>query len=213
MQEHQPKPVATKKSLHEKNTTEHRAITLIACPIFQKELEHVLNELKLVFHIDYMHYSIHNNPMKMEEQLQAGVEKASRQKTDKVCFLVGRHCKGKRDVIQVVNDCGGRIPQAKNCIDMLIGDTLVQSLQKKRTSLMTPAWIKMINKSINDGQWTVTDARLNLGWYNKILILDTGVDPLSDEQIVEFYDLIQVEIEVLPVTLCHFKALLEKLLQ
>ena len=78
---------------------------------------------------------------------------------------------------------------------------------------MTPSWIRMINQSIADGQWSVTDARVNLGWYNKILILDTGVDPLDDEQIMEFYDLTQVEIDILPVDLKHFKALLQDLLQ
>jgi hypothetical protein len=96
---------------------------------------------------------------------------------------------------------------------MLIGTEFANTLQENRTSLMTPAWISMINQSIKDGQWTVTDARLALGWYNKILLLDTGVDALSDEQIMEFYDLIQVEIEILPVTLDHFQGLLKDLLQ
>lgn len=185
---------------------------LIACPIFQQELESVLSELKLTPSIKYMHYTIHNNPLMMEEQLQEKVESA--QSTNQhVRFLVGKHCKGKRDMSEVVKGCNGKIPQARNCIDMLIGDKLTKELQKNRTSLMTPAWIRMINQSIADGQWSVTDARVNLGWYNKILILDTGVDPLSDEQIMEFYDLTQVAIDILPVDLQYFKELLQDLLQ
>ncbi|HID02160.1 MAG TPA: DUF1638 domain-containing protein, partial [Desulfobacterales bacterium] len=128
-------------------------------------------------------------------------------------FLVGKHCKGIRDITEIVQECGGKIPQTRNCIDMLVGTELADKLQKNRTSLMTPGWIKMINQSIQDGNWSVTDARLSLGWYNKILILDTGVEPLSDEQIMEFYDLTQVEIEILPVELEHFKSLLQDLLQ
>ncbi|MBU1138454.1 MAG: DUF1638 domain-containing protein [Proteobacteria bacterium] len=186
--------------------------SLIVCPIFRKELEKVLQELGLAPRISYMHYTIHNNPMRMEEELQSSLEKV-RTKNNDVRFLVGRHCKGKRDMTEVVEDCGGKIPQARNCIDMLIGDELTKKLQKDRTSLMTPAWIRMINQSIKEGQWTVSDARLNLGWYNKILILDTGVETLSDEQIMEFYDLTQVEIEILPVDLSHFKNLLQELLQ
>jgi len=185
---------------------------LISCPIFQKELESVLQELGLAPTIKYMHYTIHNNPLTMEEQL---VEKvADAEKTTKnVRFLVGKHCKGKRDIAEVVEGCNGKIPQARNCIDMLIGRELTKELQKNRTSLMTPAWIRMINQSIADGEWSVTDARVNLGWYNKILILDTGVEPLDDEQIMEFYDLTQVEIDILPVDLKHFKTLLQDLLQ
>ena len=185
---------------------------LIACPIFQKELESILLELNLAPSIKYMHYTIHNNPLMMEEQL---VEKVADAKnaTQNVRFLVGKHCKGKRDIADVVEDCNGKIPQARNCIDMLIGSELTRELQKNRTSLMTPAWIRMINQSIADGQWSVTDARVNLGWYNKILILDTGVEPLDDAQIMEFYDLTQVEIDILPVDLKHFKTLLQELLQ
>ncbi len=185
---------------------------LIACPIFERELETVLLELDLAPEIKYMHYTIHNNPLMMEEQLVEKVADAENT-TQNVRFLVGKHCKGKRDMAEVVKGCNGKIPQARNCIDMLIGRELTKKLQKNRTSLMTPAWIRMINQSIADGQWSVTDARVNLGWYNKILILDTGVDPLDDEQIMEFYDLTQVEIDILPVDLTHFKTLLRDLLQ
>ncbi len=185
---------------------------LIACPIFEKELESVLAELNLSPAISYMHYTIHTNPQIMEEQLQEKVANV-RDNSQNIRFLVGKHCKGKRDMAEVVESCKGKIPQARNCIDMIIGSELTRDLQKNRTSLMTPAWVRMINQSIADGQWSVSDARLNLGWYNKILILDTGVDPLSDEQIMEFFDLTQVEIDILPVDLKHFKALLQDLLQ
>ncbi len=197
-----------------RNSNPSRAtdICLIACPIFRRELEYILEELNLAPHINYMHYTIHSDPLTMDEQLQEGIKKTSTvyQKTR---FLVGRHCKSNKDIEEVVKECGGKIPEAKNCIDILIGDELAEELQKNRTSLMTPAWIRMINQSIQDGHWSVTDARLSLGWYDKILILDTGVEPLSDEQIMEFYDLTQVEIDILPVDLEHFKIVLHDLLQ
>lgn len=185
---------------------------LVACPIFRLELEHLLRELNLAPHISYMHYTIHNDPLKMHEQLQNNIEN-SPESCKKIRFLVGRHCGSKKGIVGVVKECGGQIPEAKNCIDILLGRELADELQKNRTSLMTPAWIRMITQSIQDGNWSVTDARINLGWYDKILILDTSVDPLSDEQIMEFYDLTQVEIDVLPVSLEHFKAVLQKLLQ
>jgi len=193
-------------------SAKYKTTCLIACPIFQKELESVLSELNLTPKINYMHYTIHNSPLKMDEELQDGVDQALKTGDD-IRFLVGRHCKGKRNVEDVVEDCHGKIPQGRNCIDMLIGRELTNELQKNRTSIMTPAWIRMINQSIREGNWSETDARLNLGWYNKILILDTGIEPLSDELIMEFYDLTQVEIEIFPIDLEHFKALLQDLLQ
>jgi len=186
--------------------------SIIACPIFEKELESILAELNLNPTISYMHYTIHTDPLIMEEQLKEKVA-TPLSNNKNIRFLLGRHCKGIRDMTEVVADHNGKIPRARNCIDMLIGDELTNELQKSRTSLMTPAWIRMINKSITDGRWSVADARLTLGWYDKILILDTGVDPLSDEQIMDFFDLTQVEIDILPVDLKHFKALLLDLLQ
>ncbi|MCK5069559.1 MAG: DUF1638 domain-containing protein [Desulfocapsa sp.] len=204
--------IDNKTSLQSANLTQNGLTSLIACPIFQKELESVLSNLNLTPDISYMHYTIHSNALKMEEQLQDGIESASKKGND-VRFLVGRHCKSKSPIKDVVDGCGGKIPQGRNCIDMLIGSKLANELQKNRTSLITPAWIKMINQSIADGHWTVTDARVDFGWYDKIIILDTGVEPLDDEQIMEFYDLTQVEIEILPVTLEHFQGLLQDLLK
>ncbi len=190
----------------------NRDTCIIACPIFRNELEYVLKELNLAPKINYMHYTIHNDPLKMDEQLQEGIKNTSTT-CKKIRFLVGRHCKSNKDIKEVVKDCSGKIPEAQNCIDMLIGNELAEKLQKNRTSLMTPAWIRMINQSIQDGHWSVTDARLSLGWYDKILILDTKVEPLNDELIMEFYDLTQVEIDILPVDLEHFKIVLHDLLQ
>ncbi len=185
---------------------------LVACPIFRRELESVLEELGSTPTINYMDYTVHSTPLRMEKELQDNAAKVAGTGKE-LRFLVGRQCKAKRDIEDIVKDCSGKIPQEKNCIEMLIGEELAEKLQKNRTSLMTPAWIRMINQSIADGNWSVTDARLNLGWYNKILILDTGVDPLSDEQIMEFYDLTQVEIDILQVDLEHFKGLLQELLE
>jgi len=59
----------------------------------------------------------------------------------------------------------------------------------------------------------VEDARINLGWYDKILLLDTGIEPLSDEMILEFFELTRVPIEILPVSLDHFKKVVIQLLR
>ena len=116
---------------------------------------------------------------------------------------MGQHCKELRDMQEVVEEYKGKTPKARNCIDMILGGKLTNKLGKNRTSLMTPAWIKMITTSIAEDRWTVTNARLSPGWYNKNLILDTDVYPLTDEENTEFYDLVQVKIDIL-LLLYHF---------
>jgi len=62
---------------------------------------------------------------------------------------------------EVVEEYKGKTPKARNCIDMILGGKLTNKLGKNRTSLMTPAWIKMITTSIAEDRWTVTNARLS----------------------------------------------------
>jgi len=94
-----------------------------------------------------------------------------------------------------------------------LGQERARALQENRTTIMTPGWIEMFNKSIAEGFWTVEDARINLGWYDKILLLDTGIEPLSEELILDFFELTQVPIEILPVSLDHFKTVVRQLLR
>jgi len=60
--------------------------------------------------------------------------------------------------------------------------------------------------------WDETDARINMGIYDRILLLDPGLSPLSDEEILAFFDLVQVPIEVEPLDLdCFRRCVMETL--
>lgn len=49
---------------------------------------------------------------------------------------------------------------------------------------MIPAWNNMINNFIADGHWTVEDARINLGCYDRIILLGWDPKPLTHEMIL-----------------------------
>lgn len=187
-------------------------ISLIACPIFRTELEHILPLLGASPAIHYMDYRIHLDPHMMDEQLLLARNDPSSKSPGGPRLLLGRQCQATQDIGQLITSWGGQIPRAKNCIEILIGEKLSNSLQKDRTCLMTTAWIRMITQSIADGYWTRTDARLNLGWYDRILLLDSGLVPLDDEMLMEFYDLVQVEIIPYKIDLAHFRRVLQRLL-
>lgn len=158
-----------------------------------------------------MHYAIHSDPALMETELLAGIDSVN-QKENEICFLVGKSCDCTHDIEKIVTRCHGRIPEAGNCIETLLGKEVAHKLQKNRTTLMTPAWIRMINDSIQDGRWTVTDARINLGMFDRIVILDFGIEPINDEMLMEFFDLTQVPVETLPAELDYFKTIIADLL-
>lgn len=60
--------------------------------------------------------------------------------------------------------------------------------------------------------WDTVDVRMNLGRYDRILLLDTEVVPINDEEVLMFYDLVQVPVEIEPVDLTYFKSFMGRIL-
>lgn len=184
---------------------------LISCPIFAKELAAVLAELSLDPAVHLMNYQVHLSSRDMEQELARSIQ-APRDGGAAIALLVGQECQAQQPISHIAENCRGKVPAERNCIDIFLGQERARVLQKNRTTIMTPGWIEMFKQSIAEGFWTVEDARINLGWYDKILLLDTGIEPLSEELILEFFELTQVPIEILPVNLEHFKMVVRQLL-
>ncbi|MCK4837498.1 MAG: DUF1638 domain-containing protein, partial [Desulfobulbaceae bacterium] len=176
---------------------------LITCPIFVKELAAVLPEIAAEPTVRLMAYNVHSNAKTMEEELASSIATA-RAEGAAISLLVGQECQALQPLSQIAANCNGSLPEGLNCLEIILGREKARAMQANRTTLMTPAWIRMINSSIDDGYWTVEDARINLGRYERIILLDSGLEPLDDEMIMEFFELTQVPIEILPVTLDHF---------
>lgn len=184
---------------------------LISCPIFAKELDVVLSEISNTPDVHLMDYSIHIRAESMQKELSEAI-KTAQEKGAAITLLVGQDCQAQQPINHIANSCCGVVPQELNCIEMLLGQEKAKELQANRTSVMTPAWFEMIKSSIDQGLWTVEDARINLGWYDQILLLDTGVEALDEVMIMEFFELIQVPIDILPITLDHFSKVVLQLL-
>ncbi len=185
---------------------------IIACPVLAKELQTVLATLGLTPEVHLMNYHVHINPDSMEEELNNNMEELDTENAQ-ISLLVGKHCNARQPISTIAKQNNARLPDKRNCIELILGTDKTQELQQNRTAIMTPGWITMMNQSISDGQWTVEDARLNLGWYDQILLLDTGTEPIDDETIINFFELTQVPIDIMPVTLEHFQQEVLALLQ
>jgi hypothetical protein len=61
--------------------------------------------------------------------------------------------------------------------------------------------------------WSEVDVRINLGRYERILVIDPGLEPLTDEETLVFFDLVQVPVEIKKIDLSVFRGLLAKLLE
>ena len=147
----------------------------------------------------------------MEEELARCIASA-REEEATISILVGRECQALQPLSTIADNCCGSLPKGHNCIEIILGREKARELQENRSTVMTPAWIEMINNSIAAGHWTVEDARINLGRYDRILLLDSGLEQLDDEMIMEFFELTRVPIEIVPISLDHFREVVATLL-
>lgn len=71
--------------------------------------------------------------------------------------------------------------------------------------VMTPCWVRVWPQIMQSLGWDEVDVRINLGRYKRILIVDSGVKSLSDEDVLAFFDLTQVPLEIELLDLGHFR--------
>jgi Protein of unknown function (DUF1638) len=176
---------------------------LIACKIFYDELLSVLSsnaDVKVV----WIEAALHVNPDRLEGELKAALADAAKNGTTTQLFLgVGCH----PDMVKLSREYGALISPVKNCLEAFLG-AKTKELEKDGTMIMTPGWVRAWPSMMAALGWNEVDVRINYGRYNRILVLEPGINPLSDEEILEFFDLTQIPIEIEPLELDHFKSLL-----
>ena len=180
---------------------------LIACKIVEKELLAVLApaEIERVIWVDA---ALHADLARLEEELRRALSKADGlDKEVRILFGVGCH----PDIDRMLMERGVKPPPFKNCIEALLGER-AKELEKNRTMIMTPGWVRAWPGIIEVLGWSEVDVRINLGRYERILVIDPGLEPLTDEELLLFFDLVQVPIEIEPLQLDHFRKVIVRLL-
>ncbi len=181
---------------------------LIACRIFEKELQAVLPP-NANTHILWVDPALHADLNRLEKNLTECLS-SSKASDGSVRILFGKGCHPDIDLIG--KEYRAKIPQVKNCIEAFLGEK-IKELEKDSTMIMTPGWVRAWPNIMKVLGWDEVDVRINLGRYHRILIIDAGLDPLTDEEILSFFDLVQVPIEVEHLDLHHFRNLISKLLE
>lgn len=174
---------------------------IFACQIFTDELPAVLPEEYKDIDITWINAGFHMNFDKLESTLKQAVKDAATEAAD-ARFLFGNGC--HPDMCHIIKSHDGKILGAKNCVHAFCGENL-DELEKNRTVVITPGWIRFFPNLMAAAGWDEVDVRQNWGHYDRILLMDTGINPLSEEEILEFYDLTQVPIEIQQISLVHFR--------
>lgn len=180
---------------------------LIACPIFKEELEAIIpSNTNLSIH--YMDRLIHNDGKKMLQELEIAASSAPE---SNIGLLVGRECFCEISISDFANKINATLIDEKNCIEAILGLEKTERLQKDRTTIHTRGWMEMITQSIKNDPINGDSIRIMLGHYEKLILLDYGIKPYTDEEILSYYDLLEVPIEIESINLNHFEEVLNKL--
>jgi len=113
------------------------------------------------------------------------------------------------DIDRIAERYGSKRIPTRNCISALLGERKKQLDKQGNYFYITSGWLKNWKKIFIDGlKWDEVDARQNFGFYDKILMLDSRVRDITDEEILEFFTFTQKEIETLNISLDNFKNLI-----
>jgi hypothetical protein len=181
---------------------------IVACGIFQPELEQALKQINEEstlgrdLKITYLPPGLHVDYDQLKKGIIDALEEAIK---DKTILLFGSMCHPELDEFakqyHVVKFSPG------NCIELILGHKRKEELEKNTKAFyLTPGWLQNWQDIFKRGQgWDKIDARHNFGFYDMILLLDTGVTEIKDEDLLDFFDYTQVPIETEYVGLAAFK--------
>ena len=184
-------------------------VRIVACGIFQLELERVLEEIKEEwasavdeFSVTYVASALHVDLDKLKNGITEALDRVTE---EKIVLFYGSMC--HHEVSEFTEKYHVIRPQHRNCIELILGKERQKELEASaRIFYLTPGWLRNWENIFRQGQgWDEIDARQNFGFYDKILLLDTGVSEFNDEDILEFYEYTQVPIEIESVGLDVFK--------
>ncbi|MDR9502173.1 MAG: DUF1638 domain-containing protein [Desulfurivibrionaceae bacterium] len=183
--------------------------TLVACGIFADELQAVLAEKGLAPEIVWLPAALHTDLDQLQSELDSVLAAVTKRRR-RPCVLYGSSCLPAAQ--ELFQRHGARGFAACNCIEALVGREERQRYEAEGCFLMTPGWVRSWPAMMASLGWDGVDVRTNLGRYAKILVFDAGVHPLTDEEVVAFFDLTGLFVETVALRLDHFEALITRLL-
>lgn len=174
---------------------------IIGCEIFRREVEAVAPDI--AERTTWLAAGLHVDLPRLEEAIKTALGEAE----GAVC-LYGMCFPGIDDLMKECRAC--RLP-GKDCVAAFLADDERKKLEGRRAFLMTPGWLKHWRQIFQSAlSWDPIDARQNFGFYDVIILLDFGLEPIGDMDVLEFFEFIQVPIEVLPANLEHFRRVLRE---
>jgi len=182
---------------------------IIACGVFQKEIEGLQSDLGFPFEAHYLASGLHVDFDDIREALTSELENCQKKDTREVIVAYGQ-CHPK--IEDILNPYHAALIDCQSCVDAFITRKAME--EKAREGLffyLSPGWLDAWKDIFARLNWDQAEARLQMGSFRGAIYIDTLSDAHQrEEQLLEFFDFTNLPFEVMPVDLSHFKSLIIK---
>jgi len=182
---------------------------MIACGVFEKEIELLRKDLGFSFKVHYLPAGLHVSFDDLAGALTTELKRCEAEGADGIIVIFGQ-CHPK--MVEILRPYRAAIIESQNCVDAFITRKGMEEKAKEGLFFyLSPGWLdawKDIFKSLNWGQ---EEARMAMGSFKGTVYLDTLSDSsLRENDLLEFFDFTNLPYEIMPVDLVHFKSLIIK---
>jgi hypothetical protein len=185
------------------------SISILSCGIFRFELEKLMPEIREELGIDdiqaeFLPSALDANAGLLEKSV---TEKLESRQNGKTALLYGSMCHTEWG--RITEKSGAVYPKASNCVEILFSpERKKESDSSANIYYLTMGGLKLWKEIYRQGHgWDSADARVNFGYFEKIVVLDTGIFEITDEELFEFFEYTQIPVEVMKISTDYFKSL------
>jgi hypothetical protein len=180
---------------------------IVSCGIFENELKEILkNESRFKLDFIFLKSGYHTRLDLLNLKFSELLAENDLKDSDIVRIFFGEHCLLSVDALR---NGKYKILPTNNCLSAMVGIKRLKELESDKTLVITAAWVKQIFFAEDPELfiWDPYDFRANFGRYERILVLDTGFETLSEEEILTLFDLTETIVEVEKWDLSCFRKL------
>ena len=193
--------------LSDSEITYRSRIHFISCGIFEPDLERVIDLIRLENTFDaelkvtYLGARLHTDFNLLGNDILKAIDSA---KGDRIVLLYGSRCHPEFDSL-LKNHSLIRFLQP-NCIEIILRGKDREIFDYSKTFYLTPGWITKWREIFDSGFGPdKVMMRQSFSIYDRLLLGDTGVCQIGDEQVLELFEYTGVPIEIENAELDFFK--------
>ncbi len=179
---------------------------ILCCGMLQREVEYLLAGKDVT--VTYLDPGLHVDFGRLAKTLGQSLREATGQAP---AVVYGQACHPA--MVEMVAAHGGRLLEAVNCIEALLGDRLAELDAGGKTFYLSVGWLENWRKMfVEELRCEESAARELFAGYDRLLLLDTGILPLEQEKAREFAVFTGLPVEMIPISLEHLRRRLEEVI-